>query len=87
MDGVSRAEGGHRKKLTAWLDRSRLTTITPGPVPPASIMALEAWSMLGGLEWAGLDRVMQILGIDDEEMLIAQLMVIRDFKTKAQAHG
>lgn len=43
--------------------------------------------MLGGLEWAGLDRVMQILGIDDEEMLIAQLMVIRDFKTKAQAHG
>ena len=43
--------------------------------------------MLGGLEWAGLDRVMQILGIDDEEMLIAQLMTIRDFKTKAQAHG
>jgi len=34
--------------------------------------------MLGGLDWAGLPIVVDILGIRDVEMLIVQLNTIRD---------
>lgn len=33
--------------------------------------------MLGGLDWAGLDTVCDVLGVDDPEILIAQLVVLR----------
>jgi hypothetical protein len=41
-------------------------------------MAIRAWNMLGGLDWAGLDAVIDVLGIDDPEILIAQLVVLRN---------
>lgn len=44
--------------------------------------------MLGGLDWAGLPIVADLLGIEDLEMLdllVAQLMVIRD--NGRQDHG
>ena len=34
--------------------------------------------MMGGIDWAGLPVVAEILGYDDVELLIAQLIVIRD---------
>jgi hypothetical protein len=34
--------------------------------------------MLGGMEWAGLDTVCEVLGITDPEVLIAQLIVLRN---------
>ena len=33
---------------------------------------------MGGIEWEALPTVAEILGIDDTEMLIYQLTVIRD---------
>jgi hypothetical protein len=39
-----------------------------------------AWNMLGGLEWAGIDRVADILGIDDREALVAGLITIRKWQ-------
>ena len=41
-------------------------------------VAIRAWNMLGGLDWAGLPIVVDILGIRDVEMLIVQLNTIRD---------
>ena len=36
--------------------------------------------MLGGLEWAGLAVVVEILGVADVEALVAQLIAIRDWQ-------
>jgi len=37
--------------------------------------------MLGGeIDWAGLPVVAEILGIDDIELLIKQMLLIRDFQ-------
>jgi hypothetical protein len=46
--------------------------------PPDVTMAIRAWNMLGGLEWAGLDTVCDVLGITDPELLIAQLVTMRN---------
>lgn len=34
--------------------------------------------MLGSLDWSGLPTVAEILGYDDIELLVAQLIAIRD---------
>lgn len=34
---------------------------------------------MGGIDWAGLPLVAELLGVDDLETLIMQLIVIRDF--------
>lgn len=39
---------------------------------------MRAWNLLGGLDWAGLHTVAEILGYDDIELLVTQLAVIRD---------
>jgi hypothetical protein len=41
-------------------------------------LAVRAWNLLGGIDWAGLPLVAEILGYDDIELLITQLVVIRD---------
>lgn len=61
----------------AWLDR-RKSPVPPGPVPDGAALAVVAWNMLGGLDWAGLPIIAEILGIEDLEMLVAQLIVLRD---------
>jgi hypothetical protein len=59
-----------------WLEQRR-QPFQPPPPPPEAAMAIRAWNMLGGLDWAGLDVVMDVIGIDDPELLIAQLVVLR----------
>lgn len=39
---------------------------------------MQAWNLLGGLEWGGIEAVSEMLGIDDVETLIVQLAVLRD---------
>jgi hypothetical protein len=56
--------------------------LPPGAAPAGAELAIEAWNMLGGLDWSGLEMVADILGIDDIELLIGQLMAIRDFQAK-----
>lgn len=34
----------------------------------------------GGLDWAGLDVAVELYGVDDVEMLIERLLVIRDYE-------
>lgn len=38
--------------------------------------------MLGGLEWAGLPIVAELLGIEDVETLVRQLIAIREDSNK-----
>jgi len=40
---------------------------------------VRVWNRLGGLDWAGLEIVGEAFGVEDYEILIAQLAKIRDF--------
>ena len=42
-------------------------------------VAVRAWNLLGGLDWAGLPVVAEVLGVDDIEWLVDQLTIIREF--------
>lgn len=43
--------------------------------------AVLAWNMMGGaLDWSALPLVSAVLSVDDMEILIRQLCLIRDFK-------
>jgi hypothetical protein len=58
------------------------------PLPPGDMsaeigLAIKAWNWLGGqIDWAGLPMVAELLGIDDLEVLIVQLTIIRDSQEK-----
>lgn len=63
-----------------------MKSLPPGTAPADDSLAITAWNMLGGFDLGpALDRVIDLLGIDDEEMLVTQLMAIRDFQAKK--HG
>lgn len=38
--------------------------------------------MAGGIDWAALPIICELLGVSDPEMLVAQLVMIRDAQTK-----
>lgn len=41
-------------------------------------MAIQAWNMMGGaLEWDALPTVCELLGVEDPELLIRQLVQLR----------
>jgi hypothetical protein len=46
--------------------------------------AVEAWNMMAGFDWAALPMVCDVLGISDPEILIRQLMHLRDRPTDGQ---
>lgn len=40
---------------------------------------VEAWNLLGGeVQWAGIEPICEMLGIDDPELLIRGLVQVRD---------
>jgi hypothetical protein len=52
---------------------------------PWSDLMIRAWNMLGGLEWAGIDRIADMLGIDDRDALVLGLITIRKWKANQDA--
>jgi hypothetical protein len=38
--------------------------------------------MMGGLDWQALDVVAELLGVDDIECLVVQLLTIREYKSR-----
>lgn len=52
--------------------------IQPEPPPDGAALAVAAWNLMGGLVWEALPVVCEILGVDDPELLIRQLVVIRE---------
>jgi hypothetical protein len=59
------------------VDQGKLPGFSPGPPPPESQQAVEAWNIMGGLNWTALPVVVELLGVDDVELLIEQLVIIR----------
>ncbi len=51
---------------------------TRQPQPDQLKLAVDAWNILGGLDWAGLPVVAELLGVQDIESLIYHLKLIRD---------
>lgn len=49
---------------------------------PDAALAMRAWYLLGGMDWAGIPLVAEILGYDDMELLITQLAHIRSHLNK-----
>jgi hypothetical protein len=41
-------------------------------------LAVQAWNLMGGLDWTALPIICEILGVEDVEMLVEQLIIIRD---------
>lgn len=39
---------------------------------------MAAWNLMGGLDWAALPVVVELLGVSDVEQLIVQLVAIRE---------
>lgn len=47
-------------------------------------MAIQAWNLMGGtIDWAALPLIVEMLGINDMELFIRQLILIRDFKNES----
>lgn len=41
-------------------------------------VAIMAWNLAGGMEWAGIPIVADILGVEDIEDLVRRMVVIRN---------
>jgi len=40
---------------------------------------VQAWNWMGGqIDWAGLETIAELIGVDDVEQLMADLVTIRD---------
>lgn len=75
------------KKIVGWLQACEVARISPNFKPPEADseirFAVQAWNQLGGeLEWQGVPFVVEMIGIRDVEILIAQLTAIRDHMKK-----
>ncbi len=44
------------------------------------MLSLKAWNLMGGIDWAALPVVAELMGITDIEALIADLATIRDWQ-------
>jgi hypothetical protein len=49
------------------------------PTPEISLI-IRAWNLMGGIDWAALPHVAEMLGYQDIELMVAQLAAIRDFQ-------
>lgn len=52
-------------------------------MPPESAPALVAWKMMGGaMDWQALPMVVELIGVKDVELLVIQLLTIREFTNR-----
>lgn len=59
--------------------------LPPGSPPANVALAIRAWNLLGGMDWAGLETVADMLGYEDMEMLVTQLQTIREFQSAVKS--
>lgn len=51
-------------------------------MPDDAAVAVVAWEMMGGMDWRALDVVAELLGVEDIERFVVQLLTIREFKSR-----
>ena len=76
-----RKAGGCLKKLKAWLE----STQNPGQsgLPPEeSVIALRCWNTMQGIDWDALEIIAEYYGVQDINLLIHQLITIRDHASR-----
>ena len=55
----------------------------PAPPPTNATRAVDVWNMLGGeINWSALPMLVELLDINDADILIRDLIVIRDVQAK-----
>jgi hypothetical protein len=89
-----RSPGRRRKKLTAllaWQAGIQYEGETEPDGDPGHYLAIRAWRLLsngmGGMDWAGLPLVCEMLGVTDAEALICRMQVIRNYKPNENQDG
>lgn len=67
--------------MRSWLESTQWAALGFQPVEqsPRVALAVQAWNCMAGIEWAAVPFVAELLGADDLEVLVRQLLVIRDF--------
>ena len=60
-------------RLAGWASTSRALRSGDSAVPDTARAAMQAWNIMGGLDWQALPIVVDMLGISDPEDLILQL--------------
>lgn len=45
---------------------------------------MAAWNLMGGIDWAGLPVVVEVLGVTDVDRLVRQLVTIREFHKRRE---
>lgn len=55
-------------------------------MPECAQLAVRAWNMMAGLDWNALPVVCELIGVDDVEALLWQLLLIRD-RLRGDARG
>lgn len=53
-------------------------SIGPAQTPEGAEVAVEAWNLMAGLDWSALPLVVEMLGVEDVERLIRNLVTIRE---------
>lgn len=51
---------------------------------PGTALAIRAWNVMGGIDWAALPVVAELFGISDIDLLIHQLVAIRDWQRETE---
>jgi hypothetical protein len=64
-----------------------VSTFEPGEAPDVSRLALKAWNLMSGIEWAALPIIAEIYGIEDFELFLRYLAAIRDHQSKRSEQG
>jgi hypothetical protein len=65
----------------------RSLPIQPEPPPDGAKFAVEAWNLMGGMDWEALPVVCAMIGVEDPEILIRQLVMIRDRQNEDSRNG
>lgn len=61
--------------------------VQSAPLSDGDELVIKAWNLMGGLEWAALDLVCAILGVEDPEWLIRQLVAMRNHQNAKLDNG
>lgn len=67
--------------MRRWLEATQWAALGFQPVeqPARVALAVQAWNIMAGIDWNALPFVAELLGVDDLEVLVHQLIMIREF--------
>ena len=58
--------------------------LRPAAADRQTSLAIRAWNVMGGLDWAALPVVSEMFGISDIDIFVHQLTAIRDWQKDSE---